>query len=69
MGLEEKLPSGFLLTTVETVAGLRPQGLAVARDLRPGLLRDRDDGHRPAAVRHRPVRHGGVLGHPRARPT
>ena len=40
--------------------GLRPQGLAVAGHLRPGLLRHRDDGHRRPALRHRPLRHGGL---------
>ena len=39
---------------------VRPQGIAVARDFRPGMLRDRDDGHRRRPFRHRPLRHGGV---------
>ena len=46
MGLEEKLPSGILLTTVEKLVNVRAQDLALAGDVRPGLLRDRDDGHR-----------------------
>ena len=62
MGLEEKLPGGILLSTVEKVAGYRPQGLAVAGDVRPGLLCHRDDGHGRTAFRHRPIRHGAVLG-------
>ena len=66
MGIEEQLPGGILLSTVEKVAGLRPQELAVAGDVRAGLLRDRDDGHRRAAVRHRPLRDGAVLGDPTA---
>ena len=37
-------PSGFLLTTVEKLVGLAAQVLAVAGDVRPGLLRHRDDG-------------------------
>ena len=68
LGLEEKLPGGILLSTVEKVAGLRPQGIAVAGHVRAGLLRDRDDGDGRAAVRHRPVRDGAVLGHARGRP-
>ncbi len=114
MGLEEKLPSGFLLTTVETLAGyfrknslwpatfglaccaiemmsivasrldiarfgfeamrasprqadhiggIFPEELVVAGDLRVGLLRDRDDGHRRTAIRHRTLWHGAVFGH------
>jgi hypothetical protein len=40
MGLEEKLPSGFLLTTAEKAARYaRAPGLA----FRPGLLRDGGD--------------------------
>src|SRR6187431_907876 len=50
MGLEEKLPSGVLLTTVEGVAG----------DVRAGLLRDRDDDVRWPEVRPGPLRHGGL---------
>ena len=46
MGIEEKLPSGFLLTTVEKLAGYMRKGSFVAGHLRPRLLRDRDDGHR-----------------------
>ena len=46
LGLEEKLPGGFLLSHGREGRGLRPQGLAVAGDFRAGLLRDRDDGHR-----------------------
>ena len=36
------------------------QVLALAGAVRSGLLRHRDDGVRRAALRHRPVRHGGV---------
>ena len=46
MGIEEKLPSGVLLTTRREARRLRAQELAVAGHVRPGLLRDRDDGHR-----------------------
>ena len=61
MGLEEKLPEGILLTTVAKIAQHRAQELGVAGAVRPGLLRDRDDGGRQPALRHRAVRHGAVL--------
>ena len=32
----------------------------VAGHVRPGLLRDRDDGHRRRPLRHLPLRHGGL---------
>ena len=50
MGLEEKLPSGVLLTTVEKLVNWTRKSLAVAGDVRPGLLRHRDDGHRRRAA-------------------
>ena len=34
----------------------------MARHVRPRVLRHRDDGHGRSAIRHRPVRHGAVLG-------
>ncbi len=43
--------------------GLRTQGFAVAGDIRAGVLRHRDDGHRRAAFRHLPFRHGALFGH------
>ena len=43
MGIEEKLPSGVLLTSVEKVAGLGAGPLGLAGHLRPGLLRHRAD--------------------------
>ena len=60
MGLEEKLPSGFLLTDGREARRLRAQELAVAGHVRPGLLRDRDDGDRRRPLRPRPLRHGGL---------
>ena len=45
-GSKKSCPSGILLTTVEKVAGYARKALAVAGDVRSGLLRDRDDGHR-----------------------
>ncbi|CAA9415227.1 MAG: NADH-ubiquinone oxidoreductase chain B, partial [uncultured Pseudonocardia sp.] len=39
---------------------LDPQVLAVARHLRAGVLRDRDDDDRCAALRPRALRHGGL---------
>ena len=62
MGLEEKLPDGVLLTIGREAGQLDAQVVAVAGDLRPGLLRDRDDGLRRAALRLGPLRHGGVPG-------
>ena len=44
-----------------------PQQLAGV--VRVGVLRDRDDGHRCRALRPQPIRHGGVPGLARARPT
>ena len=64
MGLEEKLPSGVLLTTVEGVAGYMRKAQLLAGHVRPGLLRDRDDDDRRPEVRPRPLRHGGVPGQP-----
>ena len=63
MGLEEKLPSGILLTTVEKVAGYARKSSVWLSHLRPGLLRDRADVHRRAPARPGPVRHGTGLGH------
>ena len=60
MGLEEKLPSGILLTTRREARQLDAQVLALAGHLRAGLLRHRDDGRRRAALRPRPLRHGGL---------
>ena len=44
MGIEEKLPGGILMSTVEKVGGLRSRGVTVAGDVRVGMLRHRDDG-------------------------
>ncbi|CAA9367272.1 MAG: NADH-ubiquinone oxidoreductase chain B, partial [uncultured Nocardioidaceae bacterium] len=41
---------------------LLPQGVAMAGDVRPGLLRDRDDDVGRASLRPGEVRHGGVSG-------
>ena len=60
MGLEEKLPSGVLLTSVEKLVNWTRKSLAVAGDVRPGLLRHRDDGDRRRPLRPGPVRHGGL---------
>ena len=50
MGLEEKLPSGVLLTTVEQLVGYARKSSRLAGDVRAGLLRHRADVHRrPAA--------------------
>ena len=62
MGLEEKLPSGVLLTTRREAGQLDPQVVAVAGHLRPGLLRHRDDGDRRRPLRPGPLRHGGLPG-------
>lgn len=42
---------------------LRPQRIVVARDVRIGVLRHRDDGDRGSAFRYRPVRNGALLRH------
>ena len=60
MGIEEKLPSGIPADHGREGRRLHAQGLAVAGDLRPGLLRHRDDDHRRPALRPRPLRHGGL---------
>ena len=46
MGIEEKLPSGILLTTVEKLVNWARKSSIWRRHLRSGLLRHRDDGHR-----------------------
>ena len=54
MGIEEKLPSGVLLTSVEKLVNWTRKTsvwgatFGLARDVRPGLLRHRDDGRRHA---------------------
>ena len=50
MGIEEQLPSGHPADQRREAGRVRPQELAVAGDVRPGLLRHRDDGHRRAAA-------------------
>ena len=57
MGIEEKLPSGLLLTSVEKMAGWARGALGVAGHLRPGLLRHRADS-RPAGPKHDLARFG-----------
>ena len=51
--LEEK---GFLVSNLETFGRLGPHRLDLADDLRPGLLRRRDDPRFHGALRPRPVR-------------
>ena len=46
MGIEEKLPTGILLTTVEKLVNWSRKSSLLGRHLRPGLLRHRDDGRR-----------------------
>ena len=60
MGLEEKLPQRRPADQRREAGQLDAQVVAVAGDLRPGLLRDRDDGLRRAALRPGPLRHGGL---------
>ena len=70
----EGLDHNFLTGKIEDlVKWAAPQ--SVAGDLRPGLLRHRDDGHRRRPLRPRPLRHGGLPGlappgrpHDRGRP-
>ena len=59
MGLEEKLPSGVLLTTIESVRLHAERGV-LAGHLRSGVLRHRDDDLRRATLRLRPVGTGSV---------
>ncbi len=62
MGLEEQLPGGILLSTVEKVARLCPQKLPVAGNIRIGVLCDQI-GDRGTRLFHCAVRDGTVLGH------
>ena len=62
LGLEEQLPGGILLSTVEKVAGYVRKGSLWPATFGLGVLRHRDDGDGGPAVRHRPVRDGAVLG-------
>ena len=48
MGLEENLPSGVLLTSVEKLVNWTRKSSLWPGHVRPGLLRDRDDDHRRA---------------------
>ncbi len=41
MGIEEKLPAGILLTTVEQIAGYARKSSVWLSHVRPGLLRHR----------------------------
>ena len=73
LGLREELrweskrsPRRVLLTrwrSSSTCRGSRRLGA-----LRPGLLRDRDDGRRRSALRHGPLGHGGLRASPDSRP-
>ena len=65
MGLEEKLPDGILLASVEKSRQLGAHVVAVAGHLRAGLLRHRDDGDRRRPLRPGPLRHGGLPASPR----
>lgn len=50
MGLEEQLPGGILLSTVEKVAGYVRKNSLWAGNIRIGVLCDRDDGDRGTKV-------------------
>ena len=50
MGIEEKLPSGILLTSVEKLAGYMRKSSLWPATFGLGLLRDRDDGRRHASL-------------------
>ena len=63
--LEERL----MLTTLEQGGRLGAVEVDVAGHVRARLLRDRDDVDRLGALRHRPLRDGGIPGVSRARPT
>ena len=69
MGIEEKLPSGFLLTSVETIAGyMRKSSLWPATfGLACCAIEMMATGG--PELRPRPVRHGGLPRRRRGRPT
>ena len=60
MGLEEKLPDGVLLASVEKLVNWTRKSSLWPAHVRPGLLRDRDDDLRRPALRLGPLRHGGL---------
>jgi hypothetical protein len=67
MGIEEKLPSGILLTSVRNWPGTRAR-VRCGHHVRPGLLRDGTHLHRRSPPRPGQVRHGAGVEHA-ARPT
>ena len=71
----EGLDHNFLTGKLEDLVKWARSQVVVAGDLRPGLLRHRDDGRRRRPLRPRPLRHGGLPGlappgrpHDRGRP-
>ncbi len=52
----------ILTGTLEGLVQVGPPEVDLPGHLRPGLLRHRDDGRRRPALRHRPLRHGGLPG-------
>ena len=69
MGIEEKLPSGFLLTTVEGLAGYMRKSSLWPATFGLACCAIEMMADRRAALRPRPLRHGGVPRLARARPT
>ena len=59
---------GFIVAQLDKLVELGAHRLAVADDLRPGLLRRRDDAHGARPLRPRPLRHRSS-GRARASPT
>ena len=53
---EEVQDRGFIVATLDNLVNWARTRLAVADDLRPGLLRRRDDAHRRQPLRPRPLR-------------
>ena len=58
----EGIDHNFLTGKVEDLVQWSRLEVVVAGDLRPGLLRPRDDGRRRRPLRPRPLRHGGLPG-------
>ena len=56
MPIEGILEKGFVTTSLDSADQLGAQRLDVADDLRPGVLRGRDDARRRGALRPRPLR-------------
>ena len=61
--IENRFEEGLIVTSLDFVINWGRQELALADDVRAGVLRDRDDGGRRVAVRPRPLRRRRVPRH------